>query len=166
MLRRFQLISFIKSTSRHHISLSYLIYYISKTLNDVWWWARRWFRIICDGSVVAVFWYQTKRAVIFLERFENSDYAALILILWCCAVIKILQRLQSILIFFDFNMVLDMSQSNKRTFQEALWTILAIARKLFQYFQSLPQAFNHFIGIRDDNNELSRPETLIQQKVA
>jgi hypothetical protein len=63
-------------------------------------------------------------------------------------------------------MVLDTSQINKRTFQETLWIILAIARKLFQYFQSLPRAFNNFIGIRDDNNELSRPETLIEQKVA
>jgi hypothetical protein len=63
-------------------------------------------------------------------------------------------------------MVLDTSQINKRTFQEALLIILTIARKLFQYFQSLPRAFNHFIGIGNDNNELSRPETLIEQKIA
>lgn len=58
-------------------------------------------------------------------------------------------------------MGLDTSQINKRTFQEALLIILAIARKLFQYFQSFPRAFNHFISIRNDNNELCRPETLI-----
>jgi hypothetical protein len=151
----------------HHVSLSYLIYFLSESLDNTCWWTGWWFWMICVYFVVAIFWLLAKRAVIVSKRFENGNDVALALCLWwiVCKVVKGLQWLKGHLKMLVFNLVLRTGQINERTFQVTSFTTFSanifVTRKLFQDLQSPSRPLEHFIRIRNNDNELSSPQALI-----